>query len=76
MKIRRKSYNKTVEYHMITRGECFALSDEIDTIYMKISSIEDSDYKEWNAVRLCDGDLSAFHELQEVIPISGIFEID
>lgn len=76
MEIRRKSYNKTVEYHMITRGECFALSDEIDTIYMKISSIEDSDYKEWNAVRLCDGDLSAFHELQEVIPISGIFEID
>lgn len=76
MKICRKFYSKTVEYTELVRGDCFALSDEIDTIYMKISSIEDSDYKEWNAVRLCDGDLSAFHELQEVIPISGIFEID
>ena len=47
MEIRRKSYNKTVEYHMITRGECFALSDEIGTIYMKISPIEDRDYKGW-----------------------------
>lgn len=76
MEIRRKSYSKTVEYTELVRGDCFALSDEIDTIYMKTSPVEDSDYKEWNAVRLCDGDLSTFHELQEVIPISGIFEID
>ena len=75
MEIRRK-FNKSVEYRMISRGDCFTLSNEIDDIYMKISSIEDSDYREWNAVRLCDGDLSTFHELQEVIPISGIFEID
>lgn len=54
MEIRRK-FNKPVEYRMINRGDCFALSDEIDSIYMKISSIEDSDYNEWNAVRLCDG---------------------
>lgn len=76
MEIRRKSYNKTIEYHMITRGECFALSDETDSIYMKISPIEDSDYKEWNAVRLCDGDVSVFNDFQEVIPINGAFEID
>ena len=75
MEIRRK-FNKSVEYRMISRGDCFTLSNEIDDIYMKISSIEDSDYREWNAVRLCDGDLSTFHELQEVIPISGVFEID
>lgn len=75
MEIRRK-FNKSVEYRMINCGDCFALSDEIDSIYMKISPVEDSDYKEWNAVRLCDGDISTFHELQEVIPISGVFEID
>lgn len=76
MEIRRKPYNKTVEYHMITRGECFALSDEIDTIYMKISPIEDRDYKGWNAVRLYDGDISVFNDFQEVIPINSVLEID
>nr|DAF81658.1 MAG TPA: hypothetical protein [Caudoviricetes sp.] len=75
MEIRRK-FNKSVEYRMISRGDCFTLSDKIDDIYMKISSIEDSDCREWNAVRLCDGDVTVFHELQEVIPISGVFEID
>lgn len=75
MEVRRK-FNKSVEYRMITRGDCFALSDEIDSIYMKISSIEDSDDREWNAVRLCDGDVTTFNEFHEVIPISGVFEID
>lgn len=76
MEIRRKSYNKTVEYRMITRGDCFALSDEIDSIYMKISPIEDAEGREWNAVRLYDGDMLTFNDFQEVIPIRGVFEID
>lgn len=76
MEIRRKSYNKTVEYHMITRGECFALSDEIDAIYMRISPVEDSEGREWNAIRLYNGDISTFNEFQEVIPIDSVLEID
>lgn len=75
MEIRRK-FNKTVEYHTITRGECFALSDETDSIYMKISPIEDRDYKEWNAVRLYNGDVSMFNDFQEVIPVNSVLEID
>lgn len=76
MEIRRKSYNKTVEYRMITRGDCFALSDETDAIYMRASPIVDSEGKEWNAIRLYDGDMSTFNDFQEVIPIDGAFEID
>lgn len=76
MEIHRKSYNKTVEYHTITRGECFALSNEIDDIYIKISPIEDTDYREWNAVRLYNGDVSMFNDFQEVIPVNSVLEID
>ena len=76
MEIRRKSYNKTIEYRMITRGDCFALSDEIDTVYMRTSPIIDGEGGEWNAVRLYDGDITAFNDFQEVIPIDGAFEID
>ena len=75
MEIRRK-FNKSVEYRMISRGDCFALSNEIDDIYMKISPIEDRDYKGWNAVRLYDGDISVFNDFQEVIPINSVLEID
>lgn len=75
MEIRRK-FNKSVEYRMISRGDCFALSNEIDDIYMKISPIEDRDYKGWNAVRLYDGDISVFNDFQEVISINSVLEID
>lgn len=75
MEIRRK-FNGSVCYSEIVRGECFALSDEIDTIYMKIRPIEDSDHKGWDAIRLSDGDVSVFDDFQEVIPIDGAFEID
>lgn len=75
MEVRRK-FNKTVYFGELPQGKCFSLNGDLDTIYMKISPVKDSDYKEWNAVRLCDGDISTFHELQEVIPISGVFEID
>lgn len=76
MEIRRKSYNKTVEYHMITRGDCFALSNEINDIYMRTGTIIDDEGSEWNAIRLYDGDMTAFNDFQEVIPINGAFEID
>lgn len=76
MEIHRKSYNKTVEYHTITRGECFALSDGIDAIYMRTSTIIDDDGNEWNAVCLYDGGMTAFNDFQEVIPVNSVLEID
>lgn len=76
MEIRRKSYNKTVEYHMITRGDCFALSDEVDAIYMRTSTIIDDDGSEWNAVCLYNGSMTAFNDFQEVIPVNSVLEID
>ena len=76
MEIRRKSYNKTVEYRMITRGDCFALSDKINDIYMRTSTIVDDEGSEWNAICLYDGGMTAFNDFQEVIPINGAFEID
>ena len=76
MEIRRKSYNKSVEYRTITCGDCFALTDEMDAIYMRTTAIIDDEGSEWNAIRLYDGDMTAFNDFQEVIPINGAFEID
>lgn len=43
---------------------------------MKMTCIIDVEGKEWNAVRLYNGDASAFNEKQKVIPIDGTFETD
>lgn len=76
MEIRRK-FNETIIYFKeLFNGECFFLSGDPDDIYMKITCIVDVEGKEWNAVRLSNGDASVFNELQEVIPIDGVFEID
>ena len=75
MEVRRK-FNETVYFRELSNGECFSLTDEPDDTYMKITYIVDVEGKEWNAVRLYDGDVSVFNECQEVIPISGAFEID
>lgn len=75
MEIRRK-FNKSVYYREIVRGECFALSNEVDAIYMRISPVEDIEGREWNAVRLYNGDVSVFNDFQEVIPINSVLEID
>lgn len=75
MEIRRK-FNKSVEYRTITYGDCFTLSGETDTIYMRTSPIIDGEGNEWNAVRLYDGDMTTFNDFHEVIPIDGVFEID
>ena len=75
MEIRRK-FNKTVYFRELSHGDCFSFTGEPDDIYMKITCIIDIEGKEWNAVRLYDGDISAFNEWQEVIPIDGTFEID
>lgn len=76
MEIRRKSYNKSVEYCTITCGDCFALTDGMDAIYMRTTTIIDDDGSEWNAVCLYNGRMMAFNDFQEVIPIDGAFEID
>ena len=75
MEVRRK-LNKTVYFSELFHGECFSLTGEPDDTYMKITCIIDVEGKEWNAVRLYDGDVSVFNECQEVIPISGAFEMD
>ena len=72
----RKKLNETVYFGELFNGECFSLSGDPDDIYMKMTCIIDVEGKEWNAVRLYDGDVSVFNECQEVIPISGAFEID
>lgn len=75
MKVCRK-FNKTVYFGELSHGDCFSLTGEPDDTYMKITCIVDVEDKEWNAVRLYDGDISVFSEWQEVIPINGTFEID
>lgn len=52
------------------------LSGDPDDVYMKMTCIIDVEGKEWNAVRLYNGDASAFNEKQKVIPIDGTFETD
>lgn len=75
MEVRRK-LNKTVYFRELSRGDCFSLTGEPDDIYMKMTCIIDVEGKEWNAVRLYNGDASVFNEEQKVIPIDGTFEID
>lgn len=71
-----KKVNEIVYFRELSNGECFSLTGEPDDTYMKITWIVDVGGKEWNAVRLCDGDASVFNEMQKVIPIDGTFEID
>lgn len=75
MEVRRK-FNETVYFREILNGECFSLSGNPKDTYMKITCIVDVEGKEWNAVRLYDGDASVFNEWEEVVPIDGTFEID
>lgn len=75
MEVRRK-FNETIYFGELFNGECFFLSGDPDDIYMKTTCIVDVEGKEWNAVRLYNGDASAFNEKQKVIPIDGTFEID
>lgn len=50
--------------------------DEARELYMKITAIEDSDYNQWNAVRLSDGRADEFVESAPVILVNGEFTID
>lgn len=72
----RKKLNETVYFKELFNGECFSLTGDLDDTYMKMTCIIDVEGKEWNAVRLSNGDASVFNEEQKVIPIDGTFEID
>lgn len=76
MEIRRKVNETIIYFKELFNGECFSLSGDPDDIYMKITCIVDVEGKEWNAVRLYNGDASVFNKEQKVIPIDGTFEID
>lgn len=41
--------------------------DETRELYMKMTAIEDSEYNQWNAVRLSDGKAEEFVESASVI---------
>lgn len=70
-----KKLNETVYFKELFNGECFSLTGELDGTYMKMTCIIDVEGKEWNAVRLYNGDASVFNDRQKVIPIDGTFEI-
>lgn len=72
----RKKLNETVYFKELFNGECFSLTGDLDDTYMKMTCIIDVEGKEWNAVRLYNGDASVFNKEQKVIPIDGTFEID
>lgn len=50
--------------------------DETRELYMKMTAIEDSDYNQWNAVRLSDGKTDEFAESASVILVNGEYTID
>lgn len=50
--------------------------DKTRELYMKITAIEDSDYTQWNAVRLADGKVDEFAESASVIFVNGEYTID
>lgn len=45
-------------------------------LYMKMDTIEDSDYNQWNVVRLADGKVDEFAESASVILVNGEYTID
>lgn len=66
-----------VTFGSLACGDVFYHHDDnTRELYMKMDTIEDSDYNQWNVVRLADGKVDEFMEKASVILVNGEYEID
>lgn len=75
-----KINNRDLEFATFRNIACgdvlYRHDDNTRELYMKMDTIEDSDYNQWNVVRLADGKVDAFVESASVILVNGEYTID
>lgn len=75
-----KISNRDLEFATFRNLACgdvfYHHDDNTHELYMKMDTIEDSNYSQWNIVRLADGKVDEVAESASVILVNGKYTID